>query len=506
MCGLDYVFDVVIRKLHPTVRRGRARFDGAGCFAGQILTLAQRDWFEWTGFRLEETSSNVEGDGKSAMDRAFSEVGDVMTTSKNLGQDLLNAEQCAAALTARGGLLGANVAIFTPDRSAQAKTVPRKDRVSFALANNRRIKLVTRGGIEGYLCFRNSRFGDGEFISESTAQDSVKWKDDDKQERPKYSVREVVATPLPLCEEKPSSRVLKSAHSREVAAKKGGNKRSRKEAAKNKSEEDKIDQVEARGAFVCRARETFTNACCRGVFVTEAGMKAHAAGGVHDYPRHRTLDRTLYLSASGSVGVRGSFAQGANYNRKRGVDGAQLPAPCVTLAAVPPPVARIVIGWAIKPPSRDPYRKKEAQKQFLTDLFNEGNRRSSSKYTATAAYELMKTKKVESGARRGFRFFSHSHEHDNGIVLSVEQIKEFFSRLAKEQKRRGAAQGTGAGAAVTGAGAGSGANTAVAAAAEAHDGGAEESKQSANQPASPLPPITFGEVTTPLRERFRAGP
>ena len=69
--------------------------------------------------------------------------------------------------------------------------------------------------------------------------------------------------------------------------------------------------------------------------------------------------------------------------------------------------------------------KTDIQKKSLLDMYMEGVRSSGSTVTAEAAHERMKCKLTNDG----LRFYSSTS--GNGVLLSVNQIKQYFSTLHK---------------------------------------------------------------------------
>ena len=284
--------------------------------------------------------------------------------------------------------------------------------------------------VEGLLCFENTGFGAGVFMSRAEIDDQ--WIAGDPPgppPTPKYTMRFGDRE-----EDARSKRPVGVFNSKaEVAANKlkklqrsGGTKDGQVYGQRLAS----MDVAREAGLLVCSHTDDQTKHVCGQRFILKVHYDKHVKAGKHSKAGGTTtMDKALQIAMSAAV----ELASGSRPNSARGLHMAE-PTGAVATTTVESAAARAVMaafecGSFVKPKRRAGYTKPPDLVSELETLFWQGEK-SGKKVKPQDAYIQMKVMRRTNGQR----YFSFRSPH--GRLLTVQVIKQWFSsRTAKKNKK-----------------------------------------------------------------------
>ena len=453
------VLNELIPKDFPNARKFYSDYDGAGCFAGNVMHAAQPEWGRWTSqiangpqieeqvddddpppkvamLEEEELHVDVSGDGKSALDGEFGHVGPTMQTSLNSGMSYSTAETMLAAATARGGHRATVFGVYATVEPDTPLAV--KDTVDLTQYRLVRLERGADGKVTGLRGWKQSGYGAGTLAADLTG-DGL-WNGTQEPDVPEYTHKLQVLSDWN--ESKPTVGAMDQ--SEVIKAAKGRTRASNKEARVQDLWAEEIAAIKKARLFPCEVKDPETGAPCRRRFGTKFGLRNHLTrveqvkedGTPKDTHRsgmgHSARDVFLRMAAS-----NGHLKAGTLPNRSTASEAPVFSSAAeLGVGATESETERRALACAVggyrKPPRKESVDKTPAQAAWLDGMWAEGDGGKVWKPD-----ELRTEMRKKKDADTGLLYFSHAPGNRNGGVLTEEQIKDWIKTRTTAAKKHG---------------------------------------------------------------------
>eukprot|EP01047_Picozoa_sp_COSAG01_P052067 COSAG01_NODE_5438_length_4263_cov_14.980788_4_plen_640_part_00 len=426
LCALSTLLNDLLPAYFPpekyNLSEAHLNLDGAGCFNSNLARMAQALFGgAWKSpIRIKTCTICVSGKGKTWLDGIFGVAGRKLHRSVSSGSDHYDAQTTAAALTQGSQLQSTVTVVFTPVRHDTTPKVQAR-----RLDKYHHIKLVTdaEDNIVGLQAYRFTGYGEGRFYPMS----ELTWVGEPPD--PPTSIYEIISDSIGAAV-RPGKASDGKSEERKAAALAA--KKATAAAAATTAISEHAERLRAANLWPCCGTDAATGLQCRKVFSTKDGLEQHEKS-VRD-PTTKTTHRGYGGLSARDFCVRkaaradGILTAGSRPQRNLAYGGHQPIVP----ASQPnsPAAARAAAqGQFNTPAPPKPYRKTEAHIAHLTKMFNFGEVRGNKKYSAEKAHEEMAGRRCQHAAEGtpGARFYTYDPANKNGKLLSVGQIRSWFS-------------------------------------------------------------------------------
>ena len=376
------IIDDVLKQLKttmPDVNRVHFRQDNAGCYHSASTLLAIQHVASKYDVNVKLDFSDPQG-GKGSCDRKAATIKNHMRIYLNSGQDVETADQMKNAIESSGGVPGVRATLC--DTQDIPKSTPVKwDGVSFI--NN------IEYGKEGMRVWRSYGVGPGKFLPWS------QFNLPESYSVPALNILKEASIPKAQFTAITSRRKLSQTQQEDDQL-----GLAMAEASDEQSDEDKECHDKL---FSCSEEG------CIKSFQRFSSLQHHLDVGRHSYALE---NETLFDKAMMSYATK----------LEQGIATVENPVEDIETLQALDSCSSLPMGWALKSASTQRTRLTESQKQYLTEVFQIGERTGHKADPCNVSKSMRKARNADGSCK-----------FDTSSYLTSQQIASFFSRLAAKR-------------------------------------------------------------------------